>query len=119
MKLRSAACLIAAFLLTGACGTPSPVAPSTTTSARSGSGAGTTSKEPIKVPDVSGMNHQQAQDIMQAAGLHNLREVDGKGLGRLLAVDRNWVQTGQSPAPGSEVDPDTVITLTAVKYDDE
>ena len=69
----------------------------------------------ITVPDVSGMNHQQAQDTMQAAGLYNLREVDGKGLKRLLIIDRNWIQTGQDPAAGSKVSPDTVITLTAVK----
>ncbi|MFD8498645.1 PASTA domain-containing protein [Amycolatopsis sp. NPDC059657] len=73
----------------------------------------------ITVPDVSGMNHQQAQDTMQAAGLYNLREVDGKGLGRALVVDNNWVQTGQSPAAGTKVAPDTVITLTAVKYTDK
>ncbi|WP_245757541.1 PASTA domain-containing protein [Amycolatopsis xylanica] len=65
------------------------------------------------------MNHQQAQDTMQAAGLYNLREVDGKGLGRALVVDSNWVQTGQSPAAGTKVAPDTVITLTAIKYTDK
>ncbi|ANN22096.1 hypothetical protein SD37_28785 [Amycolatopsis orientalis] len=69
----------------------------------------------ITVPDVSGMNHQAAQDAMQAAGLYNLREVDGTGKGRMLVLDRNWVQTGQDPAPGTKVSPDTVITLTAVK----
>jgi hypothetical protein len=72
----------------------------------------------IKVPDVSGMNHQDAQDTMQRAGLYNLREVDGTGQGRMLVLDRNWVQTGQDPAAGTEVAPDTVITLTAVKYTD-
>jgi hypothetical protein len=69
----------------------------------------------IKVPDVSGMNHQDAQDAMQRAGLYNLREVDGTGRNRVLVVDRNWVQTGQDPAAGTEVAPDAVITLTAVK----
>ncbi|MET7994579.1 hypothetical protein ABZU76_27170 [Amycolatopsis sp. NPDC005232] len=41
----------------------------------------TTSAEAAKitVPDVSGMNHQAAQDTMQAAGLYNLREVDSSG----------------------------------------
>ncbi|WP_020645320.1 PASTA domain-containing protein [Amycolatopsis balhimycina] len=78
----------------------------------------TTSAALIKVPDVSGMNHQDAQDTMQRAGLYNLREVDGTGQGRMLVLDRNWVQTGQDPAPGTEVTPDTVITLTAVKYTD-
>ncbi|MFJ9778673.1 PASTA domain-containing protein [Amycolatopsis sp. NPDC101161] len=77
-----------------------------------------TSAARIKVPDVSGMNHQDAQDAMQKAGLYNLREVDGTGRGRALVVDRNWVQTGQDPAPGTEVPPDAVITLTAVKYTD-
>lgn len=119
--------MVAAFVVTGACGTPSSVTPSTdtpstdtATPAHQGSGAQTSAgKEPAVVPDVSGMNHQQAQDAMQAAGLYNLREVDGKGLGRVLVVDKNWVQTGQSPAAGATVDPDTVITLTAVKYDDK
>ncbi|UOX84498.1 PASTA domain-containing protein [Amycolatopsis sp. FBCC-B4732] len=72
----------------------------------------------VKVPDVSGMNHQDAQDAMQRAGLYNLREVDGSGQGRMLVIDRNWVQTGQDPAPGTEVRADAVITLTAVKYTD-
>lgn len=61
------------------------------------------------------MNHQDAQNAMQKAGLYNLREVDGTGQGRALLIDRNWVQTGQDPAPGTEVQPDAVITLTAVK----
>lgn len=72
----------------------------------------------ITVPNVAGMNHQDAQDAMQAAGLYNLAEVDGTGKGRLLILDRNWVQTGQDPAAGSKVPADTKITLTAIKYTD-
>jgi len=106
------------LLFLGACGTPSSVAPSTSTTAKTSDKTTEKKKEQIVVPDVAGMNHQQAQDTMQAAGLYNLREVDGKGLGRLLVVDKNWVQTGQSPAAGTKVDPDTVITLTAVKNDE-
>jgi len=56
---------------------------------------------------------------MQAAGLYHLREVDGKGLGRMMVVDSNWRQTGQSPAAGTQVTPDAVITLTAVKDTDK
>ncbi len=110
----------------GACGT-SPVRPGGETAssspapvsapesaARTSAGAA----ELITVPDVSGLNHQQAQDTMQAAGLYNLREVDGKGLGRMLVVDSNWVQVGQDPPAGTKVTPGTVITLTAVKYTD-
>lgn len=119
--------LAAAFVLgTGlaACGAGpggAPAAtgtPATTRTETTAAPPATTSAALIKVPDVSGMNHQDAQDTMQRAGLYNLREVDGTGKGRMLVLDRNWVQTGQSPAPGTEVPPDTVITLTAVKYTD-
>lgn len=80
--------------------------------------AGSAPAKLITVPDVSGMNHQDAQDTMQRAGLYNLREVDGKGLRRALVNDRNWVQVGQDPAAGTQVPPGTVITLTAIKYTD-
>ena len=69
----------------------------------------------IKVPDVSGMNHQDAQDAMQAAGLYNLREVDSSGKKRVMIIDRNWCQTGQDPKPGAVVSADTVVTLLADK----
>ncbi len=69
----------------------------------------------IKVPDVSGMNHQDAQDAMQAAGLYNLREVDSSGKNRAMIIDRNWCQTGQDPKPGAMVAASTVITLYADK----
>lgn len=98
-----------AFVL-AACG-GSPAAPGATSAPEPSS----TSAKLIKVPDVSGMNHQDAQDAMQRAGLYNLREVDGTGQGRMLVIDRNWVQTGQDPAAGTEVPADAVITLTAVK----
>ncbi|MGC7094425.1 PASTA domain-containing protein [Amycolatopsis lurida] len=124
------ACLVLGALLLASCGgappaptsTPAPVpasatATATATSSAAASAAGTPAAT-ITVPDVSGMNHQDAQNAMQAAGLYNLREVDGKGLGRALLVDRNWVQTGQSPPAGTKVAPDAVITLTAVKYTD-
>lgn len=69
----------------------------------------------IKVPDVSGMNHQDAQDAMQAAGLYNLREVDSSGKKRMMIIDRNWCQTGQDPKPGTVVSAGTVVTLYADK----
>ncbi|MFI9455062.1 PASTA domain-containing protein [Amycolatopsis sp. NPDC052450] len=120
--------LVAGVAVLAACGVPAtrPGAPSTVTEtsvsvqppAETG-GPASSAARLIAVPDVSGMNHQDAQDAMQAAGLYNLREVDGTGKGRMLALDRNWVQTGQSPAPGTkvtaDVTADAVITLTAVK----
>ncbi|GAB3566430.1 PASTA domain-containing protein [Amycolatopsis endophytica] len=93
-------------------------APAPSSSAPGTSASASASAELITVPDVSGMNHQEAQDTMQAAGLYHLREVDGKGLGRMLVVDSNWVQTGQEPPAGTKVPADTTITLTAIKYTD-
>ncbi len=110
-----AASLAIGLCLAG-CGAGQPGAPAVT--ARTTTAPATTAAKLVKVPDVSGMNHQDAQDTMQAAGLYNLREVDGTGQGRALVLDRNWVQTKQDPAPGTEVPADTVITLTAIKYTD-
>ncbi|WET77723.1 PASTA domain-containing protein [Amycolatopsis sp. QT-25] len=119
--------LVTAVAMLTACGTPgarpeAPQAVSTVTETSASvqrppetSGPASSAVRLIVVPDVSGMNHQEAQDAMQAAGLYNLREVDGTGKGRVLALDRNWVQTGQDPAPGTKVAADAVITLTAVK----
>ncbi|MBE1496681.1 beta-lactam-binding protein with PASTA domain [Amycolatopsis lexingtonensis] len=114
MSRRIATTLAALALASAACGAP-PGQPGTTTVVKSTTSA---TARLVKVPDVSGMNHQDAQDAMQRAGLYNLREVDGTGQGRALVIDRNWVQTGQDPAPGTEVPADAVITLTAVKYTD-
>ena len=114
---------VAAFALVacgappGGAGTTTVVSTSTSTSTSAPTSAPAEAKT-IKVPDVSGMNHQDAQNAMQKAGLYNLREVDGTGQGRALVIDRNWVQTGQDPAAGTEVSADAVITLTAVKYTD-
>ncbi|MEV5713842.1 PASTA domain-containing protein [Amycolatopsis mediterranei] len=108
--------LAALAFAAAACGTP-PGSPGTTTSTKTSTSTSAPAKR-IKVPDVSGMNHQDAQNAMQRAGLYNLREVDGTGQGRALVIDRNWRQTAQDPPPGTEVDADAVITLTAVKYTD-
>ncbi|WP_328608755.1 hypothetical protein OG943_06415 [Amycolatopsis sp. NBC_00345] len=77
-----------------------------------------TASADIVVPDVSGMNHQAAQNAMQAAGLYNLREVDSTGRHRAMILDRNWCQTGQDPKPGTKVAVHAVITLYARKCDE-
>jgi beta-lactam-binding protein with PASTA domain len=69
----------------------------------------------IVVPNVIGMDHQAAQNRMQAAGLYNLRERDGTGQGRLLLWDRNWVVIDQRPVPGSRADETAKVTLVSVK----
>jgi hypothetical protein len=69
----------------------------------------------IRVPNVIGENHQEAQDTMQRAGLYGLAEKDATGQGRALVWDRNWQVVRQHPKPGTRVAPDQTITLYAKK----
>jgi beta-lactam-binding protein with PASTA domain len=71
--------------------------------------------ERVRVPDVRGMDHQAAQNRMQAVGLYNLRELDATGQGRLLIYDRNWTVVDQRPRPGARVSPERKITLISKK----
>ncbi|SDG80789.1 hypothetical protein SAMN05216553_111350 [Lentzea fradiae] len=54
---------------------------------------------------------------MQAAGLYFLTEEDASGQGRLLINDRNWKTTKQNVEPGTVVDCNTKILLSAEKID--
>jgi beta-lactam-binding protein with PASTA domain len=72
----------------------------------------------VEVPNVVGIDHQLAQDTMQAAGLYNLAEEDATGQGRMLLWDRNWTVVSQDPPAGDMVSPDTTIVLRS-KKDDE
>jgi hypothetical protein len=105
---------LAVPLILAGCGTEAPSAPVTTTSSPA---VRVPSIKPklVKVPDVVGKDHQLAQDLMQAAGLYNLREVDASGAGRLMLIDRNWVVVKQSPRAGRRVPVYEVVTLTSKK----
>jgi ABC-type glycerol-3-phosphate transport system substrate-binding protein len=74
--------------------------------------------EGVEVPDVVGLDHQLAQDTMQASGLYNLAEEDATGQGRLLLWDRNWTVVSQDPPAGTVVTEDRTIILRS-KKDDE
>ncbi|MER6170570.1 PASTA domain-containing protein [Streptosporangium sp. NPDC001681] len=67
------------------------------------------------LPDVVGMNLQEGQDTMQAAGFYILNDKDATGQNRFQVYDRNWVVTKQTPAAGRKVTVDTLITLYAKK----
>jgi hypothetical protein len=71
-----------------------------------------------RLPNVVGMNHQGAQDRLQRAGFHNLRERDCTGQGRQLLFDRNWKVQRMSPQAGKRVSTRRAITLCSVKYTD-
>ncbi|MFB4275714.1 PASTA domain-containing protein [Nonomuraea sp. MTCD27] len=68
-----------------------------------------------KLPNVVGMNLQEGQDTLQAAGFYVLDDQDATGQNRLQVYDRNWVVTKQSPAAGRKVGTDTLVTLYAKK----
>ena len=101
MRARTVVAVVAACGVTGAASVPI-------------AGAATVRR----VPNVVGMNHQAAQDRLQARGFHNLRERDCSGRGRLLLFDRNWRVVRQSPAAGRRVRTSRTITLCSVKYSD-
>ena len=70
----------------------------------------------IKVPNVVGRNHQEAQDYLQSLGFYGLAEEDSTGQGRALLFDRNWQVVRQSPKAGTMADPETAtITLYSKK----
>lgn len=87
----------------------------TASDAQDASGSGGSDAASIKVPDVEGVDHQLAQDTMQAPGLYNLTEEDASGEDRSLLWDRNWTVVTQSPKPGERVSADTTIILRSVK----
>ena len=68
------------------------------------------------VPNVSCMNLQDAQDMLQRADFFNLASVDGLGQGRHQILDRDWVVVRQSVRAGGHPSPSTRVVLTAVKY---
>lgn len=103
MRLKTVVVVVAACGVTGAGGACIPAATAATTK---------------RVPNVVGMNHQAAQNRLQARGFHNLRERDCSGRGRLLLIDRNWRVVRQSPAAGRRVRTNRAITLCSVKYTD-
>lgn len=52
------------------------------------------------MPDVVGMNLQDAQDKIQSLGVFFSRSEDASGAGRAQVLDRNWIVVGQTPEPG-------------------
>jgi hypothetical protein len=93
---------------------PSPQSTATQPPATQPSAARPSAQQGV-VPNVVGLNHQLAQDTMQAAGFYFLTEEDATGQGRLLINDRNWVVVSQQPAGGTKAPPDTKIVLRSKK----
>lgn len=67
------------------------------------------------MPNVTGMNLQLAQDLLQSKGSYLMDQTDAKGLGRFQILDSNWKVCRQSPSPGSKITTSTLVTLASVK----
>ncbi|SDJ44084.1 PASTA domain-containing protein [Actinokineospora alba] len=125
MRVAMIAILIAAL---SACGTTSAPEPLPAVSAdpsavpgqspAPGKSPAPATSEVAALPDVVGMNHQSAQDALQAAGFYYLTEEDATGQGRLLVSDRNWVVVEQVPAAGTKVAKTEKILLRSKKKGD-
>ncbi|GAA2989598.1 PASTA domain-containing protein [Actinokineospora diospyrosa] len=70
------------------------------------------------VPNVVGVDHQDAQNALQKAGFYYLTEEDATGQGRQLVVDHNWVVVEQIPAAGKVVPQSDKILLRSKKKTD-
>jgi FlaG/FlaF family flagellin (archaellin) len=90
-------------------------APDSSSSVSEADSSSDSSSTKITVPDVVGMDHQDAQNKMQDVGLYNLDEEDATGQGRMLIIDHNWEVVRQKPAAGSKVSEDTTILLISKK----
>ena len=70
------------------------------------------------MPDVVGMNLQDAQDKIQEAGVFYSRSEDATGEGRRQIMDRNWVVVGQNIEPGASFGEGDAV-LSVVKEGEE
>ncbi|WP_211267444.1 PASTA domain-containing protein [Nonomuraea candida] len=95
--------------------TPTPTASPDETDPPKREGSPSEAAEEKRLPNVVGMNLQEGQDTLQAAGFYVLNDKDATGQNRLQVLDRNWVVTKQTPPAGRKVSTDTLITLYAKK----
>jgi colicin import membrane protein len=70
------------------------------------------------MPDVVGMNLQEAQDALQGVGSLLMDQTDASGQDRTQLDDSNWQVCTQDPAAGTEAPVETVVSLGSVKLDE-
>jgi len=73
----------------------------------------------IVMPDVVGMNLQEAQDVLQTAGSYFMDQEDASGQGRLQIDDSNWTVCEQDPQEGATLSLVDVVTLSSVKVGED
>lgn len=137
-RLATAAAAVLILVTLGACGsetvTSSPVVEETTAAAPdpepepteetteepevepvADEAADTSADETFVMPNVVGMNLQEAQDELQSLGSYILSQDDATGQGRFQVLDSNWQVCSQDQAPGETFDLAELVNLTAVK----
>jgi beta-lactam-binding protein with PASTA domain len=67
------------------------------------------------MPYVVGMNLQDAQDVIQSAGVFYSRSFDCTGRDRNQIVDSGWLVVAQTPGAGSAIGEGDAV-LGVVKY---
>lgn len=68
------------------------------------------SSGPVEIPNVVGMNLQEAQDCLQSYGFWNLDDQPEPGEPRFQVNDSNWTVTSQTPT-GTASSSDARVTL--------
>src|SRR5205085_1423420 len=72
-------------------------------------------KNHFLVPDVHGLDLQDAQDLFQGRNSYEMQQIDATGRNRRLVVDGRWKVCRQTPKPGLDVPIDTKVRLYAVQ----
>lgn len=67
------------------------------------------------MPDLIGMNLQDAQDQLQGLGSYVLDQEDALGYDRTQILDSDWTVCRQSPDPGTTAPLDVTVTLWSAK----
>lgn len=70
------------------------------------------------MPDLVGLNLQDAQNHLQDLGSFLLDQEDATDQGRNQVDDSNWTVCSQDPAPGTVHSKLAIVTLYAVKNDE-
>jgi beta-lactam-binding protein with PASTA domain len=70
------------------------------------------------MPNLVGMNLQDAQDTLQSEGSFLLTQTDATGMERFQVLDSNWKVCSQVPAPGVKVPLERMVDLRAVQLDE-
>lgn len=76
-------------------------------------------EEKIKVADVTGMNAQEASDLLKESGFTTVTlSADSSGESSIILDSSNWTVVTQTPEAGSEETAETEITLSCKKTEE-